>query len=513
MGTRFRIDAVIGTGAMGTVFRAKHLTLERFVALKVLHAHLRSDDAFVTRFHREARAASRLDHGNIMRVIDYGEDEGPDALTQGRLFIAMELLEGPDLFQVIQDDFPLKRDRIISIVRQLLSAVAAAHEAGIIHRDLKPENVMMRKMRDDDDEEADVVKVCDFGIAKMTERTETSYDDGRKLSVHGLLVGTPEYMSPEQARGDTLDARSDVYAIGIMLYQILTGKLPFEGSQPLDVALKQLSEPPTAPHKRYEHVDPVLETICLKAIAKAPEERYQTAREMRSALRAALEGRSGADLSGAYASMPPPAASSEPPLMRRHTTSDGVRISGIDTPLATENAARRPSDAPLVASSRKATPLMIPMLGIAAAVGVGYLALRGSDPIVVPPSAPGSASQSTVRAESRPSLEPAPSLVVSAGPSSNESASQVADSGVASTPAVSFADASAPLNASAEPHPPAPAPSAAPNKHAVAPRLPFRPRPVPKAVDSGIERSFPVEPPPPDMPVPMPQTPDDPDPH
>jgi eukaryotic-like serine/threonine-protein kinase len=376
IGGRFRIDAVIGNGAMGTVYRAKHLALDKFIALKVMHAHLRSDDNFVARFHREAKAASRLDHVNIMRVIDYGEDEGPDEVTKGRLFIAMELLDGTDLFQVIQDDFPLPKPRVVSIFRQLLAAVAAAHDAGIIHRDLKPENVMIRRIRDDDGEELDVVKVCDFGIAKMSERTESSYDDGRKLSVHGLLVGTPEYMSPEQARGETLDARSDVYSVGIMLYQMITSKLPFEGSQALDVALKQLADIAVPPHERYPGVDPLLEAVCLKALEKPPENRYQSAREMRNAFRGALEGRmlSSADLTGAFPSMtPPPAMSSSEGAIGSFDSSQ-PRVAGLDTPLGTERDARRYSDGPLTSDRRKATPLMVPMLGALALASAGYIA-------------------------------------------------------------------------------------------------------------------------------------------
>jgi eukaryotic-like serine/threonine-protein kinase len=469
IGARFRLDAVIGTGAMGTVYRAKHLMLERQVAVKVLHAHLRSDDAFVTRFHREARAASRLDHANIMRVIDYGEDEGPEEITKGRLFIAMELLEGSDLFQIIQDSFPLKRERIINIMRQLLAAVAAAHDAGIIHRDLKPENVMVKKRRDDDGEEIDVVKVCDFGIAKMTERSETSYDDGRKLSVHGLLVGTPEYMSPEQARGEVLDARSDVYSVGVMLYQLLVGRLPFEGSQPLDVALKQLADVPVPPHQRAENVDPLLESICLKALSKPPEERFQNAREMRTALRAALEGKSASEVSGAYASiMPPPAdesdAAAAPP--QSNSESDVARpearaeARGIDTPLGTEREARRESEIPGTGRS----PWTLPLLGAAAAAAVGYFVLH--------------------RADTKPSTDAAPAapvpIVSSSAPNSAPTVSAATALAIRATSAPSAAPAStssATVGASAQ--------KAAPH----APR--WTPRPKPSA--SGIERDFPSE--------------------
>jgi eukaryotic-like serine/threonine-protein kinase len=474
IGARFRLDAVIGTGAMGTVYRAKHLTLERHVAVKVLHAHLRSDDAFVTRFHREARAASRLDHANIMRVIDYGEDESSDEITKGRLFIAMELLDGTDLFQIIQDSFPLKRERVINIMRQLLAAVAAAHDAGIIHRDLKPENVMVKKRRDDDGEEIDVVKVCDFGIAKMTERSETSYDDGRKLSVHGLLVGTPEYMSPEQARGEALDARSDVYSVGVMLYQLIVGRLPFEGSQPLDVALKQLADMPVPPHQRAENVDPLLESICLKALSKPPEERFQSAREMRNALRAALDGKSASEVSGAYASiLPPPAGDSDAAAMPLPSDSDATRSEarGIDTPLGTEREARRESDVPLFAATRKPTPLLVPALGAAAAAAIGYFALQSS---ATKPSAEPPRQAVLVPA---PSGTPVPSAPVTPTTTAWSTSTKAALHGTASPSVV--APASVTMMA----------PGAAAPKPYAAPR--WSPRAKPSS--SGIERDFPAE--------------------
>jgi serine/threonine-protein kinase len=308
LGGKYRVEEFIGSGAMGSVYRARQISLEKQIALKVLHPHLRSDNGFVTRFHREAKAASRLDHPNAVRVIDFGEDSSADPVASGRLYIAMELLEGRDLFEVIQEDFPLPRARTIEIMRQTLAAVAAAHDVGIIHRDLKPENIMVARRVNDDGEAVDHVKVCDFGIAKMSERDADSEEESRKLSVMGLLVGTPEYMSPEQARGETLDVRSDVYALGVVLYQMLVGRVPFEGTQPLDVALRHISDEPVAPRVRQPDADALLEAIALRAMAKDRGLRYQNAREMRAVLRAALEGRavaSAADGTGVFNSLPP----------------------------------------------------------------------------------------------------------------------------------------------------------------------------------------------------------------
>ena len=350
IGGKYRVEAQIGTGAMGSVYRALQISLEKRIALKILHSHLRSDGNFVERFHREAKAASRLDHPNIVRVIDFGEDTSDDPVMNGRLFIAMELLEGRDLFQVIQDDFPLPRERTIEIMRQTLAAVASAHDVGIIHRDLKPENVMISVRTNDDGESIDFIKVCDFGIAKMTER-DASDEESRKLSVHGLLVGTPEYMSPEQARGEKLDPRSDVYALGVVLYQMLVGRVPFEGTQPLDVALRHLADDPQPPRERVPDADATLEIVCLTAMSKARDKRYQSAREMRAVLRAALEGRplssASVNETGVFPSIPP-MYTPPPPAMSDPRPSGGM-------PAAPDSL--RISPEPLGRATSKATPL------------------------------------------------------------------------------------------------------------------------------------------------------------
>ncbi|MDF2693491.1 MAG: Serine/threonine protein kinase PrkC, regulator of stationary phase, partial [Labilithrix sp.] len=222
---KFVVEQFLGGGAMGAVYRARDDSLDRKVALKVMHPAVAVDPSFVNRFHREARAASRLDHPNSMRVIEFGEE--PDGL----LYIAMEYLEGRDLYKVIHEDWPLSEARITDVMMKALAALAVAHDMGVIHRDLKPENIMILDRKDD--EGHDIVKVCDFGIAKITEKDENAPPDaapktaGAKLTTAGVVVGTPEYMSPEQARGEKLDARSDLYSMGIILYQLLTGRTPF----------------------------------------------------------------------------------------------------------------------------------------------------------------------------------------------------------------------------------------------------------------------------------------------
>ncbi|MBS2017256.1 MAG: protein kinase [Deltaproteobacteria bacterium] len=285
----FKIEKFLGGGAMGAVYRARQLALERNVAVKVMHRAVAVDPSFAARFHREAKAASRLDHPNSMRVLDFGEE--PDGL----LYIAMELLDGRDLYRVIHEDWPLSNERIADVVMQALAAIAVAHDMGVIHRDLKPENIMILRTRNDDGKDADLVKVCDFGIAKITEKDDEPKPAGdpaaRKLTTQGLVVGTPEYMSPEQARGEKLDARSDLYAMGIILYQLLTGRTPFTGDSALAVVLKHITDAPVPPHEIYPGVHRPLADVALKAMAKDPAARFQGAREMRNAIRAALDGR------------------------------------------------------------------------------------------------------------------------------------------------------------------------------------------------------------------------------
>ena len=280
IGGKFTIESYIGAGAMGAVYRAKQVALDKVVALKVLHRELATDDAFTSRFKREAKAASRLDHPNSVRVIDSGVE--PD----GAMYIAMELLLGRDLLRVLVEDWPLSAPRIAGVLMQALAALSVAHDMGVIHRDLKPENIMILEGTDDDGQKTDIVKVCDFGIAKLTAlRSENISQVGGPLTGQGLVVGTPEYMSPEQGRSDTLDLRSDLYSIGVILYQLLTGRVPFDAESALGIVFKHVTEEPVRPSVINPTVDRRLEAVCLKAMSKRREDRHQTAREMRAELR------------------------------------------------------------------------------------------------------------------------------------------------------------------------------------------------------------------------------------
>jgi serine/threonine protein kinase len=285
---KYQIDAFLGGGAMGAVYRARQRALEKVIAIKVMHQEHAKDGMFAARFQREAKAASRLDHPNAMRVFDFGEE--PDGL----LYIAMEFLDGRDLFRVIVEDWPLSPARIVGLLGQALAALAVAHDMGVVHRDLKPENIMVLRGTDDEGRVADLVKVCDFGIAKISgardESDEKSAHGTAKLTAQGLVIGTPEYMSPEQGRGEVLDARSDLYSMAVILYQLITGRVPFDAETALGIVLKHVTDEPPLPEQVNPAVDRALAALCMRGLKKKREERFQTARDMRAALRATIEG-------------------------------------------------------------------------------------------------------------------------------------------------------------------------------------------------------------------------------
>jgi serine/threonine protein kinase len=303
---KYTIESVIGTGSMGTIYRARQIALDKWVAVKILHRELAEQPNFVERFKLEAFSASRLEHPNLLRVLDFGEDGN-------LLHLVMEYVEADDLLTVMQHEWPFEDARIMEIMSQALAALAKAHEAGIVHRDIKPENILILRGTDDEGNATDIVKVCDFGIAKMAPPVEESRPFAPQLTTAGLIVGTPDYMSPEQARGEGVDGRSDLYAMGVVRYHLLCGRPPFIADTPFGIAIQHVSEPPPPP-SQYRAVNPVLESICLRAMNKRPEDRFQTAREMRRVILSSLTfyAESGMTCSGSEAPTEPPLRHSTP---------------------------------------------------------------------------------------------------------------------------------------------------------------------------------------------------------
>ncbi len=273
---KYVIESYIGGGGMGSVYRARQAGLDKIVAIKVLHPEFATEASFVMRFKREAKAASRIDHPNSLRVLDFGQE--PDGL----LYIVMEYLKGRSLYAILREEAPLEPDRIIALFRQALGALAAAHDLGIVHRDIKPDNIIVLQRTADEGHTGEHVKVCDFGIAKFTENTQVTAAE--KLTSEGTIIGTPDYLSPEQARSDAIDARSDLYSMGVILFEAMTGRTPFRADTPLGVVLQHLDAEPPKPSTLAPGVDPRLEAVCLKCLKKNPDERYSGAREMRAAL-------------------------------------------------------------------------------------------------------------------------------------------------------------------------------------------------------------------------------------
>jgi serine/threonine-protein kinase len=275
LGGKYQVGALLGAGGMGNVFRAHHLALDKAIAVKVLHPRYQHDPTFVASFHREAKASSRLDHPNVVRVLDFGQE--PD----GRLYLTMELLAGSDLRAVLIEQRRLPLRRMIEVMVQVCAALSASHAQGVVHRDIKPDNIRLVPSRDDEGNPFELVKVCDFGIAEIlgSDRAATS-----------VSSGTPDYMSPEQARGEPFDARSDIYACGVLLYELATGVVPFvEGETPLAILKLQIEQEPRPPSTLVPDLDRRLEAVILKAMAKDPAQRHQSARELRVALRAIAE--------------------------------------------------------------------------------------------------------------------------------------------------------------------------------------------------------------------------------
>lgn len=300
---RYRVRRLLGAGGLGAVFEGEHVEIKKPVAIKVMHAIFGFSEEFRARFEREARAASRLSHPVCVQVLDFGRLDrvegasgSPDAMAswQGMPYLVLELVRGRTLIDRLEDGPPLLTAEVIEIGRGLLTGLRHAHQAGIVHRDVKPANVMLTSGLANGTsptaEDAGLyrVKLLDFGLAKAMD------DDGSAaLTQAGMVFGTPAYLSPEQAAGGVADARSDLYAVGVLLYECFCGRRPFERDEPMDLVRDHVVTPPPSPRTFAPGMSEALEALLLRALAKEPSLRFQTAAELEEALAATPEARGG----------------------------------------------------------------------------------------------------------------------------------------------------------------------------------------------------------------------------
>ena len=353
---RYRVEALLGEGGMGLVYRVIHTRLNKPLAIKVLRRENTKDPEVLARFRREAESASGIGNQHIVDINDFGE------LEDGSTYFVMECLEGLDLIDAIDVAQRMPEDRAVYIAIQLCRALGAAHDAGIIHRDLKPENVFLIRRNDTED----FVKVLDFGIAKVA-------NGPKRLTRAGEVLGTPHYMSPEQCEGDGVDHRTDIYALGVLLYEMVTGHVPHDADTMMGILTKQMYEDPIPPKVRVPQVSEGLEQLIMRCLEKKPEQRYQTMQSI------------------------------EADLQRIHT---GQRTVGPDTVTLTPTRPPR-RERPRV------SPIYFGGLGMAVLALVGTIALnaythRGADtgrPGLTKPAASASAPAAKETADVEPSDE------------------------------------------------------------------------------------------------------------
>jgi serine/threonine-protein kinase len=375
---RYLVLSKIGEGGMGHVYLAEHVKMGRKSAVKVMNPGTVNDADAISRFNREAANASRISHQHVAQVYDFGET------ADGLIYLAMEFVEGEPLTDVLKRDGALPPERAGEIVRQVGEALAVAHDMGIVHRDLKPDNIMLAKFRDG----SDCVKVVDFGIAKAIN------NEAQKVTKTGLLIGTPEYMSPEQIAGDPLDGRSDIYSLGLVAFNMLTGKLPFPSKTAQESVIMRLTEPPMRLGQMRPEIawSPAVQAVMDRALQRDAALRYPSASEFGRELSAAVQGLSSATRSGTTRVMAEPDAWVPP-----------TRVSETTAPPGTGRRMR-----PLVAVG-------IGVAVVAIAVIVAMLAMNGGSPASATTTTGASVTPVPASVEQRPATPVASPPAASSG--------------------------------------------------------------------------------------------------
>jgi len=327
LGGRYQLDEFLASGGMGDIYRARRLHIGDTVAVKVLRPEVIENAQSRQRFYREARAAAMLHHPNAVVIHDFGED------NDGTVYIVMELLAGKSLRQVLVDSGRIPTERANNIIRQACAALEEAHRNGIVHRDIKPDNIMLMDAHSD----ADYVKLLDFGIAKLRDVMLDTLSLEKNLTNVGTVIGTPHYMSPEQCQGESADARSDIYSLGVVSYEMLTGVTPFIAKTPTGVAIKHVTEKPKAPSELRPEIGPALEAVILKALEKEPTKRQQSAIEFANDFTSALNPeKATAELSSAIpGALPVDSSSAKQDGVKGAPQTAAIGSKGFETQFAT----------------------------------------------------------------------------------------------------------------------------------------------------------------------------------
>jgi eukaryotic-like serine/threonine-protein kinase len=368
---KYRIDERLSEGGMGTVYRGTHVLMDKTVAVKVLRPSLAADEKIVARFSREARAASRISHPHAVSVTDFGEAEN------GVVFLVMEYLSGMTLKEIIRQEGPMPLPRAVEVLRQVGGALDAAHGEGVVHRDLKSDNIMFLSSSG-----TDYAKVLDFGIAKIKER-EGDYDPG--LTAPDLVIGTPQYMSPEQCSQSAVDARTDIYSLGVILYEMLVGHVPFTGDSPTAIMLKHLQQSAPSVLDERDDVPDAVGRVVARAMEKRPDDRYENVAELVEDFTIAA----GMEPASVYSSGPnkpvePPAArqlredADEETLVGRRVTRP---MEPIPPPAASSFGRGMSGQMPPPKTSFNPWKVLIPSaIGLLVIFGVVYAFTRNSQP-------------------------------------------------------------------------------------------------------------------------------------